>query len=84
MSARGSKTALIADTGLISVSLDNFLERVEALNTSSESLMIGFKASRDDEEFLEVDSGLSVGTAVDDVHARSRDDFRIGSADITI
>ncbi len=79
-----SEAAFVADAGFIAVGFDDFLEGVEDLSPGAEGFTEGGEAGGDDEEFLEIDGGLRVGAAVDDVHARSRDDFAVGAADVAI
>ena len=57
---------------------------MEALDTRAQSLTEGIKAGGDDKELLEVNGGLRMGAAVDNVHTGGGDHLCIGAADITI
>ena len=82
--AAWGESTFIANTGLIAVGFDDLLEGVEDFGSGAEGFAEGIKSGWDDEEFLEVDGGLSVGATIDDVHAWGWDDLSVGATDITV
>ena len=55
---------------------------MENFATAAQGFAEGGEAARHDHEFLEVDRGVGVGAAVDDVHHGDGKHFGVGSADV--
>ena len=54
------------------------------LNAPAEALGVGVGAQRNDHEFLDVDVGVRVGAAVEDVHQRNGQDVRVRAAEVAV
>ena len=64
--------------------MQDLLERVENFGTVAQRLTQRRRTDRHDHEFLEVDRRVRVGTAIDDVHHRHRQNLRVGSAEVFV
>ena len=62
--------------------LQHLLERVVDLGAPAQRLTEGRGADRGDHEFLDVDAGVGVGAAVEDVHHRHRQQVRGRAAEV--
>jgi hypothetical protein len=76
------ESAFVADGGGEALLLQHGLERVEDLGDGLEAVGEGGEAVGHDHEFLEVDRGVRVGAAVDDVGHRNGQDLGVGPAEV--
>ncbi len=79
---RGGEAALVAEAGVEPPALQDGLEGVVGLGTPAQGLREGGRADRRDHELLDVDVGVGVRAAVDDVHHRHREQVRVGTAHV--
>ena len=71
---RGSKAAFVAYGGVVALLLEHALEGVEGLCRPAQRLGEALGAHGHDHEFLKVDIGVGMGSAVEDVeHGRGED-----------
>ncbi len=77
----GRESALIALAGAEACFLNGGFEGVEDLGAGAEGFGKGRQAAGNDHEFLEVDIGVRVGTAIDDVQHRHRQGHRALAAE---
>ena len=75
--------ALVADARRELAALQHGAERVEDLGAPAETFGEGLRADREHHELLEVDGGVRVRTAVEDVHHRNRQRLRERATDVT-
>jgi hypothetical protein len=78
----GREPALVADGGGQAAAVQDALEGVVDLGAHAQPLAEGGSAERDDHELLEVHVVVGVGTAVEDVHQRHRQDVRRRAAQV--
>ena len=78
----GGEAALVAETGGQALLLQHRLEGVVDLGALLQRLAEGRGADRGDHELLDVDVGVGVRAAVDDVHHRHRQQVGVGAADV--
>ncbi len=78
----GGETALVAETGGQPLLLEHRLQRVVHLGAPAQGLLEGRRTDRRDHELLDVDAGVGVCAAVEDVHHRHRQDVRVRTADV--
>ena len=80
----GGEAALVAEPGGQALLLQHRLERVVDLGALAQRLGEGGGADRRDHELLDVDVGVGVRAAVEDVHHRHRQQVRVGTADVAV
>ncbi|CAG7001180.1 hypothetical protein PICSAR164_02797 [Mycobacterium avium subsp. paratuberculosis] len=78
----GGEAALVAQAGAQALLLQHRLQRVIHLRTPAQRLGETRRADRGDHELLDVDGGVGVRAAVEDVHHRHRQDVRVGPAQV--
>ena len=76
------KTAFVADGGGQSAFLQNGFERVKNFRDRPQPFAERVEAVRHDHEFLEINRGIRVRAAVDDVGHRHRQNFRVRAAEV--
>src|SRR5690606_38218770 len=79
-----SKSAFIADIGVVTGILEALLERVENFRTITNSFTNGRSADRKNHEFLEIDRIVGMCAAIDDVHHGNRQDMGVCAADVAV
>ena len=79
-----SKAALIAQTGGQALVLQDGLQGVVYASTDAESLGEGLCADGGNHELLHVHAGVSVGTAVQDVHHGNGKNVSVWAADVAV
>ncbi len=82
LSRLGREAALVAEAGGQALLLQHRLERVVDLGARAQRLAEGRRADRRDHELLDVDVGVGVRAAVEDVHHRHRQQVGVGAADV--
>ena len=80
----GGEAALVAQPGGQALLLQHRLQRVVDLRALAQRLGEGRRADRGDHELLDVDVGVGVRAAVEDVHHRHRQQVRVGAADVPV
>ena len=80
----GREAALVAEAGREALLLQHRLERVVDLGAGAQRLGEGRRADRRDHELLDVDVGVGVRAAVEDVHHRHRQQVGVGPADVAV
>ena len=78
----GRKAALVTQSGGQALLLEHGFERVVHLGTPAHCLFETRCADRRHHEFLDIDSGVGVCAAVEDVHHRHRKDVSVRSAEV--
>ena len=78
----GGEAALVAEAGGEAALVQHLLEGVVDLGAPAQRLAEGRRADRGDHELLDVDVGVGVRAAVEDVHHRDGQDVRVGAADV--
>ncbi len=78
----GREPALVAEAGGQPLLLQHRLQRVVHLGAPAQRLLEGRRTDRRDHELLDVDAGVGVRAAVEDVHHRHRQDVRVRAADV--
>ena len=78
----GREAALVAEAGGQALALQHGLERVVDLGAPAQRLAEGRRADRRDHELLDVDVGVGVRAAVEDVHHRHRQQVRVRAAEV--
>ena len=78
----GREATLVTEAGRQALVLEHGLERVVDLGAPAQRLAEGGRADRGDHEFLDVDVGVRVGAAVEDVHHRHGQHVGVGAADV--
>ncbi len=78
----GGEATLVAESGGQALLLEHALERVVDLGAPAQRLAEGVGADRRDHELLDVDVGVGVAAAVEDVHHRHGQQVRVGPADV--
>ena len=68
----GRESALVADAGRVAGLLQDSAKRVEDLGAGAQSLGEARRAKRHHHELLKVHAAVGVGSAVEDVHHRHR------------
>ena len=76
------EAALVAHAGRQAVLLEHRLERVVGLHAPAQRLGVRRRADRRDHELLDVDVGVGVRAAVEDVHHRDRQHVRVRAAQV--
>ena len=76
------EAALVAEAGRQALLLEHALERVVDLGAPAQRLAEGLGADRRDHELLDVDVGVGVAAAVEDVHHRHRQHVGVRAADV--
>ena len=80
----GREAALVAEPGGQPLGLQHRLQRVVDLGALLERLAERGRPDRRDHELLDVDVGVGVRAAVEDVHHRDRQQVGVGAADVTV
>ena len=80
----GGESAFVADGGGQALALEDLLEGVEDLGAHAQAFGEGGGAAGHDHEFLDVNGGVGVGAAVDDVHHRHGQDMGVESAEVAV
>lgn len=80
----GGEAALVAEPGVQALGLQHRLQRVVGLGTPPHRLGERARADRRDHELLDVDVGVGVRAAVEDVHHRYRQQVRVGAAHVAV
>ena len=78
-----SEPALVAKPGGQTLLLEHRLQRVVHLGAPPQRLLEAGGADRGHHEFLDVDAGVGVCAAVEDVHHRHRKDVCVGTAEVS-
>ena len=78
----GREAALVAEAGGEAALLQHRLQRVVDLGAPLQRLAEGRRADRRDHELLDVDAGVGVRAAVEDVHHRHRQHVGVRPADV--
>lgn len=76
------EAALVAEAGGQAALLQHALEGVVDLDAPADGLGEGLRANRGDHELLDVDVGVRVRTAVEDVHHRNGQHVRVRAAQV--
>ena len=84
LSRLGREAALVAEPGGQTLLLQHRLQRVVDLGPALDRLPEGGRADRRDHELLDVDVGVGMRTAVEDVHHRDRQQVGVRAADVAI
>ena len=79
----GRESAFVADGGAETAFLQDGFERVKRLGDGAQAFAERRQAERHDHEFLEIDRGIRVRAAVDDVGHRHGQHLRVRSAEIS-
>ena len=79
----GGEAALIAEAGRVAVLLQHGLECVVNLGALAQCLAEGRSTDRRDHELLDVDAGIGMRTAVEDVHHRDGQHVSVRAAEVT-
>ena len=78
------EATFVAQAGGEALFLEDGLEGVVDLNTPAQALGEGLGTQRNNHEFLDVDVGIGVGTAVEDVHQRNRQHVGVRAAQVLV
>ncbi len=78
----GSEPAFVADGRREAFTFQHGFEGVEGFGDGAQPFGISVKALRHDHEFLEIDGGVRVRAAVDDVRHGHRQNFGVGPAQV--
>ncbi len=78
----GREAALVAEAGAETALLEHLLEGVVGLGAPADGLGERLGADRRDHELLDVDVGVRVGPAVQNVHHRHGQQVRVGAAEV--
>jgi hypothetical protein len=80
----GGEPTFVADAGCQAPGLEDLLERMEDLSPGPERLRERGEASRHDHELLDIDRGVGVLAAVEDVHQRQRQRSSHRATDVAV
>ena len=78
------EAAFVADGGVVALLIENTFQGVEDSRAPAAAIGEGFCADEHDHEFLEVDVGVGVGAAVEDVHHGGWEQARVDAAEIAV
>ncbi len=78
------ETSFIPDSGTQSPVMQHFFQNMENFRTGAKSFSERTGAYRTYHELLKSDRSIGMGTSVDNIHHRNRQDLRIASSDITV
>ena len=76
------ETAFVTHAGGETAALEHGLEGVENFATAAQGLAEGGEPARHDHEFLEVNRGIGVRAAVDDIHHWHGENFGVRAAEV--
>ena len=80
----GGEAALVADIGVVARVLQLLAQGMEDFRAHAQGFREALRAGRQDHELLDVDRIVGMGTAVDDVHHRRRQDAGRDAAQIAV
>jgi hypothetical protein len=80
----GSEAAFVADGGGVALLLEDAFEGVEDFGAPAEGVGEVFSADGHDHELLEVDVGVCVGAAVEDVHHGRGEEAGVDAAEVAV